>query len=189
MRTVPQRGKSVSYCWASQVYLLVKNLPARQKMWVWSLSGKDPLEESMAATPFSCLENFMDRGTWRAAFHRVAKSQTWLNWFSMHTGYCYVYCDAKSLQAFLTLCDPTATMFFLVMCVHALWQVMTNSVTSFHDFQEDRKVRYCQCRILQRLVLLYFNIDEILKREKLRADIRFCSLFWHTSALLKFRKK
>ena len=49
MRIVPQRGKSVSYCWVPQVYLLVKNLPARQEMWVQSLSGKDPLEESMAA--------------------------------------------------------------------------------------------------------------------------------------------
>ena len=27
----------------------------------------------------------MDRGTWRATVHRVAKSQTWLKLFSMHT--------------------------------------------------------------------------------------------------------
>ena len=37
--------------WASQVALVVNNLPAMQetkKMWVQSLSGKDPLEEVMA---------------------------------------------------------------------------------------------------------------------------------------------
>ena len=37
--------------WASQVALVVKNFPAKQetkKMWVQSLSGKDPLEEVMA---------------------------------------------------------------------------------------------------------------------------------------------
>ena len=28
---------------------------------------------------YSCLENSMDRGTWRATVHRVAKSQAWLS--------------------------------------------------------------------------------------------------------------
>ena len=31
---------------------------------------------------YSCLENPMDRGAWRATVHRVAKSQTWLKWLS-----------------------------------------------------------------------------------------------------------
>ena len=36
--------------------------------------------------PLQCsgLENPMDRGTWRAIVHRVAKSWTWLKWLSMH---------------------------------------------------------------------------------------------------------
>ena len=33
---------------------------------------------------YSCLENRMDRGTWWAAVHRVAKSQTQLKWLSSH---------------------------------------------------------------------------------------------------------
>ena len=33
---------------------------------------------------YSCLENSMDRGAWRAAVHRVRKSQTQLNQLSMH---------------------------------------------------------------------------------------------------------
>ena len=31
---------------------------------------------------YSCLENPMDRGAWRATVHRVAKSRTWLNNFT-----------------------------------------------------------------------------------------------------------
>ena len=31
---------------------------------------------------YSCLENPLDRGTWRAAVHGVAKSQIWLTRFS-----------------------------------------------------------------------------------------------------------
>ena len=34
---------------------------------------------------YSCLENPMDRGAWRATVHRVAKSQTWLKQLSTHT--------------------------------------------------------------------------------------------------------
>ena len=37
--------------WASQVMLVVKNLPANAgdiEMWVWSLGWEDPLEEAMA---------------------------------------------------------------------------------------------------------------------------------------------
>ena len=33
---------------------------------------------------YSCLENPLDRGTWKATVHRVAKSQTRLKRLSMH---------------------------------------------------------------------------------------------------------
>ena len=33
---------------------------------------------------YSCLENPVDRGAWRAAVHRVAQSQTQLKQLSMH---------------------------------------------------------------------------------------------------------
>ena len=35
---------------------------------------------------YSCLENPMDRGAWRATVQRVTKSQTWLKQLSRHTG-------------------------------------------------------------------------------------------------------
>ena len=49
-------------------------------MRVRSLGQEDPLEEGTAT--YSCLENPMDRGTWWATVHKVAKSRTQL---SMHT--------------------------------------------------------------------------------------------------------
>ena len=44
---------------------------------VQSLGHEDPLEKRMS-TPlqYSCLENSIDRGAWRAIVHGVAKSQT-----------------------------------------------------------------------------------------------------------------
>ena len=50
---------------------------------VWSLGQKDPLEKSMAnPLQYSCLENPMDGGAWRATVHGVAKSLTRLKWLS-----------------------------------------------------------------------------------------------------------
>ena len=36
---------------ATQVAQMVKNLPAKQETWVWSLGWEDPLEKGMATTP------------------------------------------------------------------------------------------------------------------------------------------
>ena len=51
-----------------------------QKTRVQSLGQQDPLEKRMT-TPlqYSCLENSMDRGAWRATVHGVAKSWTQLS--------------------------------------------------------------------------------------------------------------
>ena len=53
---------------------VVKNLPAKEEMWVQSLgqrgNGK-PLQ-------YSLLENPMDKGAWRVTVHRVTKSRTQL---------------------------------------------------------------------------------------------------------------
>ena len=42
-------------------------------------SGRSPGEGNGNPFQYSCLENSMDRGAWRAAVHEVAKSQTWLS--------------------------------------------------------------------------------------------------------------
>ena len=52
---------------ASQVVLVVKNLPAN----AGGEGNGNPLQ-------YSCLENPMDRGAWQAVVHGVAESQTLL---------------------------------------------------------------------------------------------------------------
>ena len=42
-------------------------------------SGSSPREGNGYPLQYSCLENSMDRGTWWATFHEVAKSRTELN--------------------------------------------------------------------------------------------------------------
>ena len=39
-------------------------------------SGRSPGEENGNSLQYSCLENSMDRGVWRAVVHGVTKSQT-----------------------------------------------------------------------------------------------------------------
>ena len=73
---------------ASQVALVVKNLPvnAGHIRDVGSIPGlgRSPGEGHSYPLQYSCLENPMDRGTWRATVHRVAKSQTQLKQLSTH---------------------------------------------------------------------------------------------------------
>ena len=53
---------------------VVKNLPAMQKMWVWTLGWEDPLEEEMGnPLQYPCLGNPRDRGAWWVRTHGVAK--------------------------------------------------------------------------------------------------------------------
>ena len=42
-------------------------------------SGISPVEGNGTPLQYSCLENSMNRGVWRAIVHGVAKSQTWLS--------------------------------------------------------------------------------------------------------------
>ena len=49
-------------------------------MKVQSLGQEDPLEEEKGNPPqYSCLENPMERGAWRATVHGVAQSWTQLS--------------------------------------------------------------------------------------------------------------
>ena len=52
----------------------VKNLPTMQETWVRSLDWEDPLKEGIGnPLQYSCLENPMDRGAWRATICGVTK--------------------------------------------------------------------------------------------------------------------
>ena len=58
-----------------------QTLPAMKKTQVWSLDREDPLNEGNGnPLQYSCLENSIDSGAWRAVVHGAQKSQTlWLN--------------------------------------------------------------------------------------------------------------
>ena len=59
---------------------MVNNLLAMQETCIQSLGWEDPLGKGMATHPlqYSCLENPMDRGTWKAiqstGSHRVGQN-------------------------------------------------------------------------------------------------------------------
>ena len=53
-----------------------------QETWVQSLGREHPLEEGMATTPYSGLENSINRGAWQATVYGVAKSRIRLSDFT-----------------------------------------------------------------------------------------------------------
>ena len=57
----------------------VNNLPAMQETQVQSLGQADALEKGNGVPlQYSCPENSMDRGAWRASIHGIPKSGTLL---------------------------------------------------------------------------------------------------------------
>ena len=77
----------------AQVAVVVKNPPAsagdiRDLGSIPGL-GRSPRGENGNLLQFSCLENYMDKGAWRATVHGVAKSRTQLKQLSTHALHCY----------------------------------------------------------------------------------------------------
>ena len=68
------------YIWASQVVLVVKNPPASagdvRDMGLIPGLGRSPGGGHGNPLQYSCLKNLMDRGSWWATVHRVARSWT-----------------------------------------------------------------------------------------------------------------
>ena len=69
-----------NHSWASQVALVVKNLPANagdiRDVDLIPGSGRSPGGGHGNPPQYSCLQNSMNRGAWQAMVHGVAKSQT-----------------------------------------------------------------------------------------------------------------
>ena len=66
--------------WGSVVAHTVENPPVIQETQVQSLGQMIPLEKGNGnPLQYSCLGNPMDRRTWRATVHGMAKSQTQLS--------------------------------------------------------------------------------------------------------------
>ena len=84
---ISRRRKQLDTTWTSQVVLLVKNLPANNRLDVTDAgsfpgSGRSPGGGHDNPLQYSCLETLMDRGTGWTAVHGVAQSWTWLKWLS-----------------------------------------------------------------------------------------------------------
>ena len=104
--------------WASQVSLVVKNLPvsAGDIRDVGSIPGSARSLGGGHGNPLqcSCLKNRMDRGAWQATILTVAENQTPLKWLSMNTHlhintyiFLYICIQFSSVgRSCLTLCDP-----------------------------------------------------------------------------------
>ena len=77
------RLSDFTFTFASLVAQRLKRLPAMWETWVWSLGREDsPGEGNGHPLQYSCLENLMDRGAWRATVHGLTKSQTRLKGLS-----------------------------------------------------------------------------------------------------------
>ena len=70
----------VSVLVLAQVVLVVKNMPANagdvSDMGSNPVSGRSPGEGHGNPLQYSCVENPMDRGAWKATVHGIIKSQT-----------------------------------------------------------------------------------------------------------------
>ena len=56
----------------------------RYETWIQSLSREDPWRGNGNPLQYSCLENPVDRGAWRATVHGVPKCQDMTEWLRMH---------------------------------------------------------------------------------------------------------
>ena len=74
----PPLGLTIGNIGASQVVLIVKNLPANaggiRNSGSIPGSGRSPREGQGYPLQYYCLGNSKDRGAWQATFHRVAES-------------------------------------------------------------------------------------------------------------------
>ena len=78
----------VASVWASQVVVVVKNLPANtgdlRDSGSIPGSGRSPGGGYGNPLQYSCLENPMDREAWWVTAHRLTKCWTWLKGLSTH---------------------------------------------------------------------------------------------------------
>ena len=83
---------------------MVKNLPANAgDEGLNPGSGRSPRGGNSNRLKYSCLKNPMDRGTWQATVHRVAKSWTQLHTAHKPLGRLYTVFSSFTEQIFLII--------------------------------------------------------------------------------------
>ena len=78
-------------------------------------SGRCPEEANGYPLQYSCLENSMDRGTWRAIVHGVAKSWTWLS--DQHTHIHKLMRKFIIKLIFYEIFQITSFHIFILICI------------------------------------------------------------------------
>ena len=179
---------------ASLMAQLVRNLPAMQETCVWSLGWEDSLEKGIGnPLQYSCLENPMDRGTWRATVHGVAESDTTERWTLSLPIYltCFSPPPTPSLLATTCLISVSVTLFCCVYsfinvlgstCKWNMWylsvsdlilsksiRVVTNSKVSFFFFH----LTFCSWPFLF-CYLIIFQVSPPVPRPWIKACSYFC---------------
>ena len=109
---------------ASQVVLVVKNLPAnaediRDTGLIPGL-GRSPGEGNGNPLQYSCLDNPMDRGAWRAAVCGVTKRWTWLKQLStwIHHLCMYVFIVHICMDLFIIYLSISLSITCICMYVY-----------------------------------------------------------------------
>ena len=113
-------GVFIGCMWASQVVLVVKNLPASAgdikdlgSIPVW---GRSPGGGRGNPLQYSCLKDPMDGGAWQSMVHRVTKSQRGLKSLSSHTYiWCVIIIESESISLSVP-CDSVVSRSWLTLC-------------------------------------------------------------------------
>ena len=141
-------------CRASQMTLVVKNLPANTGNTGWiPRSGRSP--EAGNGNPFQyyCLENSMDRGTFQLQSRGVTKSQTWLrDWAHIST----MQHEASQFRNIQTpyLSNLRWTMAQILRLPCCVWFHMTSENYLWHPTPRNDSIFHllsCQCFVYQQL--------------------------------------
>ena len=95
---------------------------------------------------FSCLENPMDRSTWRATAHRVIMGWTWLKRFSTRTRFIKGY---ENIQSFKEIEQAN---FLHVYLIFSKWKLL-----NIHRRKENNILNLCVCVYVLSCVWLFCN--------------------------------
>ena len=115
----------------------------------------------------------MDRGSWLATVHKVAKSQTWLKWLSMNTSYfsLYAYLPWRCTFYLTRICTDNhknkmkATVFSNTSLLEGVWNYSIHWFSLFVFLKEEgSKMSVQHCPLFISLLMGHFkhfqNLEE-----------------------------